>query len=223
MISYPRTSPFRSEWEGMNPLLVDCFNMPVPERFDSAEKERENLKHLALCDLSALSKFGIKGEGSGRWLEEQGILLPEEVYQWVGLGDEGLIVSLDRDEYFLEEGFEGATVRQLYEKLGEGAEGCFRLNRQDAGLFLCGSQAYKVLRQACSHDFSNEKDSLVMTQLAAVSCAILPSTIAGVSGFRIWLIPSYAIYLWQILFQIVKSCGGHAVGIGCLKDPPEPD
>ena len=206
----------------MNPVLVECFGMSVPEQFNGIDKEREYLEDLALCDISALPKLGIKGEGSTQWLEEQGIEVPQEIYQWLGLLDKGLVVRLDRDEYFLEEGFEGVTVRRLYDLLGEGTGGSFRLNRQDAGLFLCGRRAHEVLRQSCSFDFSNGGSDLIMTQVVGISCAILPLTVGCASGFRIWLIPSYAIYLWGALFEIVKACNGHAVGMGCLGDPTNP-
>ena len=57
-----------------------------------------------------------------------------------------------------------------------------------------------------------------MTRVALVSCAIFPTAIAGAPAFRIWFIPSYAVYLWRNLLQIVRDLGGDAVGVSSLTD-----
>jgi len=192
--------------------------MSVPEQFNSIEREREYLKDLALCDVSAFPKIGIKGEGSTEWLEEQGIKIPKGIYQYLALPNNGLVVRLDRHEYFLEEGFEGVTVKRLSDVVGKETGRVFYFNRQDAGLLLCGNRALDVLQQSCSFDFSKDGSNLIMTQVAGVSCVILPITGRFAPVFRIWLIPSYAIYLWRVLFEIVRDSNGHAVGMGSLRD-----
>ncbi|AWT60875.1 MAG: hypothetical protein DF168_02099 [Candidatus Moanabacter tarae] len=216
--SYPRTSPLRSEWETMNPILGEYFSMSVPEQFYSIEREREYLKDLALCDLSAFPKIGIKGDGATEWLEQQEIKIPKGIYQHLALPNNGLVVRLDHHEYFLEEGFEGTTVKRLSGVVGEETGRVFYFNRQDASLLLCGNRALDVLQQSCSFDFSGDGSNLTMTQVAGVSCMVLPMTDGFAPGFRIWLIPSYAIYLWRVLFEIVRDCNGHAVGMGSVRD-----
>ena len=216
-MSYPRISPIHSELEKLNPNWGELFRMQVALRFGSLDEEKQRLSDLALCDLSALPKLGLKGTGCEEWLRNKKVVIPRQLYEHEEIEGDGLVIRTDRNEFFLEEGMNGEAVGQLSSSLGLGSGGCYRVERQDTGLLLAGQRASDVLRQTCSYPFSGDEKQLVMTRVALVSCAILPTRIFGVPAFRIWFIPSYGIYLWQNLLQIARELGGGAIGIECLR------
>ncbi len=215
-MTYPRTSPVQSELEKLEPVWGELHAMRCPLRFAEPEEESERLGDLALCDLSALPKLGLKGSGAERWLRERGCPIPDKVYDWETIEEGGLIVRVDGEEFFLEDGLTGSRVADLAVVSGEGDYGFCPVQRQDTGLLLSGRRAEDVLRQTCSFNFEGAGEKLVMTRVALVSCAILPIRIRGTLAFRLWFVPSYGIYLWQNLIQIVKELGGYAVGCECL-------
>lgn len=215
-MTYPRTSPVHSELEKLEPVWGELHAMACPLRYAAPEVESECLRNLALCDLSALPKLGLKGKGAEEWLLERGCPIPDKVYEWETIEEGGLIVRVDGEEFFLEDGLTGRGVADLAVALGGSDDELCRVQRQDTGLLLSGKRAVDVLRQTCSFNFEGAREKLVMTRVALVSCAILPTRIRGTLAFRLWFVPSYGIYLWQNLFQIVKELGGHAVGYECL-------
>ncbi len=74
-----------------------------------------------------------------------------------------------------------------------------------------------MLAQTCGIDFDGTgQDRLIFTRVAGVSAAILPESIGAVSVFRFWIDASYAIYLWETLFEICDSLGGSLIGATCL-------
>ena len=48
------------------------------------------------------------------------------------------------------------------------------------------------------------------------SCMVLRQGGEESSGFRIWCEPSYGVYLWGSLLDIVRDLGGSPVGWECL-------
>jgi glycine cleavage system aminomethyltransferase T len=90
------------------------------------------------------------------------------------------------------------------------------VERQEAAFLLCGAKANHVLVETCGYDFRRPGNRVVMTRVAGVSCTVLPIEFAGIPMFRFWLDCSYAVYLWEALYEIVRDHGGDAVGMACL-------
>jgi sarcosine oxidase subunit gamma len=55
-----------------------------------------------------------------------------------------------------------------------------------------------------------------MTQMAGVSCAVLPRQLGAVRAWQLWADGTYGPYLWETLLQIVRELGGDAVGLSGL-------
>jgi glycine cleavage system aminomethyltransferase T len=218
-MTYPRTSPVASSLEKLDPTWDERFGMRVPLRFRGIEEEKAQFGDLAVSDLSALPKLGLKGAGALAWLSEAGIPVPDGIYDWNRMEGDGLVLRIDRNEVFLEEGSRGAVVGRLAARPGLGTtELVQRVEHQEAGFLLSGGRAWEVLRQVCSYDFRDASETVVMTRAAAVSCMVLPGRVAGVPVYRIWCVPSYGVYLWDNLLQIVSGLGGSAVGLACFCD-----
>lgn len=212
-----RCSPINPWLSTRHPEWGSIADAPVAVRFRDIEAERAALRTLALCDFSALRKLGVKGPDAAAWLSEQGIEAPAEIHQSSRLADDGLIVRLGADEFFLESGVADETVSELANRLNSGAGRLFPVERQDATFLLSGSRSLGVLAQTCSIDFSERPPQrLVMTHVAGVACAILPES-GDTQAFRCWVDPSYAVYLWETLVEICEELGGNVVGVGCVE------
>ncbi len=182
-------------------------------RIGSAEEETAALKTLALCDLSALPKLGLKGAGAEGWLRDQGIDVPPVVYDTRSLSDGGLIARLGSADFFLEGGPRGGLLPRLAADLAKPPARVYRVERQDAGFVLVGERAPKLLAQLSAFDFrSAPSGRFVLTQAASINCAALPIPADEGVRFRLWVDCSYAAYFWETLVRIGTELGGRVVG-----------
>ncbi len=185
-------------------------------RFSDPEQEDRLKERLALADLSCLPRLGLKGAGVSAWLGENGLKTAEALYAVTPIEDHGILVRIDREEVVLEDGLQGQVVARIRDRLSANPPGVYRVERQEASFLLVGSRTIQVLRQTCGHHFRESKGQVVLSRVAGVSCRLLPVELSGIAGLRIWLDPSYSVYLWETLLGIVREDGGDAVGLGCL-------
>ena len=191
--------------------------MEIPLCFGSSQFERTAMRSLGLCDLSGLTKLGIKGSGAATWLAKQQVDVPDEIYHSRRLDDHGVVIQCARDEFFLESGIANDSVPSLSDRLDSSDEEIWKVQRQDATFFLIGSRAVQVLAQTCGVDFSRvTPHTLVLTRVAGTSCGVFADPVGNVSAYRIWVDSTYANYLWETLVQISSELDGHVVGAGCI-------
>jgi glycine cleavage system aminomethyltransferase T len=175
--------------------------------------EPEAARNLALCDLSGLSKLGVRGPAAEAWLRDQGLEVPATLYETRGLPDGGLLVRVGGDQFLLESGLSGATGAMLAGRLGANVSGAFRVERQEATFLLVGRRVREVLAQTCGLDFQEMPPRrLIFTRIAGVSGGILPEDVDGVPAYRLWIDPSYAVDLWESLVTITEEMGGRVIG-----------
>ena len=226
-------SPIQGTWEKLSPTWGTVGSTRCPLHFDDPQREREIASAVALADLSMLRKVGVKGPGSTAWLRDIGLNLPDRVYGCHDSETDGLVARVDQGEFFIEAGltaagFSAGAVDRVAEGLERGVPGASRVDRQDAGLLLCGQDAHKVIEQTCGYDFEHghgtrrDESVIVMTRVAAVSVAVRLFNLkpdcesSNVPAFRIWTAPSYGVYLWEALLEIVRDLGGGPVGLGAF-------
>ena len=92
-----RRSPIHSWLEARQPQWRLMGWMPIAVRFQAGEAEKAAMNKLALCDLSALTKLGVKGRHAESWLSDQSVKVPADIYESRRLADGGLIVRLAAD------------------------------------------------------------------------------------------------------------------------------
>jgi sarcosine oxidase subunit gamma len=191
--------------------------MPIAARFHSTEVERQTLATLAMCDLSALPKLGVKGASAERFLAEQSIDTPDEVYESQLLADNSLIVRVGSDEFFLEAGVNSETVSQVAAALESSSLDCIRVERQEATFLLIGSRVFDVMAQTCGINLREAPSGKALyTRVAGVSCCVFPGDLEGHPTLRIWVDNSYALYLWESLVEIIEELDGTIVGAASL-------
>ena len=170
---------------------------------------------VALCDLSGLEKLGVKGSGAAEWLSNADTKVPADIYESTPLTGGGLIVRLGTDEFLLEDEIGATIVGQLSDRLGSGTQQVFRVEHQEATFLVAGARALDVMSQTCGLDLRDPvAGRVVLTRIAGVSAILLPQSIREETGFRLWVDPSYAHYLWHQLATIAESLGGRVVGAG---------
>ena len=92
-----------------------------------------------------------------------------------------------------------------------------RVEHEEATLLLTGRRSLEVLSQTCGINFREAlPDKVVFTRVAGVSCGVFTEAIREVPVYRIWVDPSYALYLWETLVEICHSLDGGEIGAGCI-------
>jgi sarcosine oxidase subunit gamma len=212
-----RQSPVHEALAHRSPEWGEINSMPVALSFRSEESEL--FKRLALCDLSALERFGVAGPNAADWLREQGCEVPEGINTWTGLQNGGLVARLGSSEFLIEDAPEGSTARGLKDSLNSGADGVRPVVRQDAAFALIGERAREVMLEVCGLDFDSvdhDERPVFMTRVAVISAVVLPQTLGGTPVFRIWCDYPYGMYLWEELCGIVEELGGKPVGVSAF-------
>ena len=162
---------------------------------------------LALCDVSAIPKWGLAGPGATDWLRAKGIAVPEGIYQWRHRKeDAGRIVRLPHDEFFIEDSPGGGHVAALRAAYTDNAPGCHAVERQDYALLVCGDLVAELMAQSCGVDFSKPHEVAVMTRVAGVNVLALQTR--ETQALRLWCARSAAVYLWDALAEIVHDLSG---------------
>jgi sarcosine oxidase subunit gamma len=201
----------RSRWGELD-------GMPVALDFGSPESELVRARELGLCDASALPRLVVKGPQAANFLRSQGLPVPEAILAVSTCDGGGVVARTGGSEFLLEDSVSRPFVAPLEQTLGPGGNGVYRVVRQDAVVALSGRRGVEVLRQVCGYDFvpSRPGAPLVMTRVAGVSCLVLHRERNGIPVFQLSTDGTLGVYLWGILFDVVRELGGDAVGLATL-------
>ncbi|HUY32552.1 MAG TPA: hypothetical protein VMV69_07195 [Pirellulales bacterium] len=212
-----RLSPIHEQLTRLQPRWTTLGDMPAVSDFGDLARERDLIGRLALCDVSALDRLVVKGPGAAEFLASQGLWVPDQIYGHLPQAEGGLIVRTGGAEFFLENDWQGGLVERLRAALDAAVPGVYGVPRQDISLVVSGSAALVLFSQTCGYNFDDSGYRFVMTQLAGVSCSVLPRQLGIARAWQLWADGSYGAYLWETLLEIARELGGDAVGIGALQ------
>lgn len=168
---------------------------------------------LAVCDLSALNKYGVKGPDAESWLTDKGLDVPASIFASSQLAAGGVIARLGSDEFFFEDGIDNTLLPSLAKRAAAHRGQLFPVEHQEATFLLIGSRAREVLAQTCGINFDEAPlGDIIFTRVAGVSCGVFPQLVDARLAYRMWIAPNYAVYLWQTLVEICESLGGAVIG-----------
>ena len=197
------------EWYGMPVLAEGTGTSPWNDETSHEENP------LAVVDVSCLPQWGVKGAGAMHWLEQQGILTPEQPNCWCSCPGGGLVARLGMTEFAVQLGWDaprrGMAMPCPYE---EGSR-VYPVERQYMAIALFGSALPDLLRQTCNVNFQAlvlEEQPVVMTMMVGVGVTVLPWERDGIPFYQVWGDRSYGAYLWQTLVGIAEELGGGVVG-----------
>jgi sarcosine oxidase subunit gamma len=207
-----RRSPVHDLLLSRNAQWGRLAGAPIALRFDP--EDREVARELALCDLSALPKLGLKGPGAELWLRRNEVQVPPAIYDTARLSDGGLIARLGGADFFLE----GGPSNEVLPRLATIPEGVYRAERQDATFLLTGTRALGVLPRLSSIDFATAAPArLILTRAGGVNCAVLPDRDPrDFPVYRLWVDFTYAVSFWESVVEILQELGGRVVGAACV-------
>lgn len=214
-----RASPVARALATLGVTWQDHRGMPMAMRV--GDDDGAVASRLGVCDLSALTRTGLKGPGAASWLAARGIDVPDHPNTWVPLAGGGLIARLARSEFLLEDGPAGDTAIRLAAELHAGIDGVTPVRRQDCALALVGDRVGELLAQTCNVDFSSRPTghrAVTLTMMVGLSVAILRREAASMPGYRLWCDATAGAYLWETLTQIAGELGGGPVGAALLLD-----
>lgn len=212
-----RQSPVQHLLESHAPEFRDFGGGSYVVRLRAEQDEQQSLESLGLCDLSGLQKLGLKGPDARAVLEREGLDVPGEIFESRPLPDGGVIVRIGVGEFFLEDNIANSNLPTLLDRIDAHDGQLYRVEHQEATFLLVGHRVVEVLAQTCGINFAETMPSkVVFTRVAGVSCGILPETIRDTPAYRLWIDPSYAVYVWETLSRICEGLDGSVIGAGCI-------
>jgi len=219
-----RLSPIHEQLVQLKPRWSTLGDMPVVADFGDPTREQTLIGKLSICDLSALDRIVVKGPGAAEFLTSQGLWVPDRIFGHLPQSDRALVVRTGGAEFFVEDNWiesavgentgVGNTVERLRQAIGAGVPGVYDVPRQDVSFVISGTTSLALFSQTCSFNFGESGYRFVMTQVAGVSCSVLPRQLQAVRAWQLWADGTYGQYLWGTLLEIIRELGGDAVGAG---------
>lgn len=172
-------------------------------------------ERIGIADLSALTRFGVKGAKAGEWLAQQGMPIPDRPNSWHPLPEGGMIARLGLTEFLIEDSVNSAIAPQLATVCQSPPAKVYPVLRQDLVLGLVGARLHDLLRQTCSFNFQAlalDGRPVVLTAMIGVAVTVLPRERNGQPCYRIGCDGTFGNYFWQTLIEIAAELGGGAIG-----------
>lgn len=190
-----------------------------------ASNEVEQLKSLAMVDLSTLPRSGFKGKHTPQWLTQKGVCIPELPNRAVKQSDGSLVARLSEQEHLILSDF--ALIGELADDLEKGWSiqpdvMCYSLPRRDshAWLYLTGEHVRAMFAKVCGIDLSESEfanGQIAQTSIARINGILIRDDIsASQSGFHLLCDSSSVIFVWQSLLDAMAEFNGKPVGLAAL-------
>ena len=173
-----------------------------------------------LADLSHLPRIGFKGRATSAWLASQGLSLPAAPNQWRRDVSGTVVARLAAQDFLITEDLDGAAgVAQTLGERWHSAppRGVYLLPRQHGlvTIALGGAAANDVLARLCAVDLGPTafaEHAIAQTQVALSSAIVMRAPGAKGAGYRLLVDTSLALYLWDVLHDVVAALGGGVLG-----------
>ena len=169
------------------------------------ERDGGRIKHLigqdaaggevALFDLTAYERFGIKGRGASAWLAASGLKLPERVNTMVGSARGFDIVRLGADDIVMlsrpgAPAGELAALKTAWQEDAHKPKG-FDAWRDEvwAWFHICGEPVSRLMAMTCPVDLHPDRFALAavaQTRVAQMDCIVVRSDRNHVHGFDLF-------------------------------------
>ncbi|MFK7734147.1 MAG: sarcosine oxidase [Pseudomonadales bacterium] len=224
-VNLARRNPLNRLHQANGAQLTKLNEAEIVDHYGDSSLEEKSLNTLALCDLSALSRWGCKGAGAPNWIESTGLELPSLPNKAVLQSNGGLLARLSLEECLLLDGV-GTTCEwpmTIEKKCTEqNPERVYSLPRADShGWFaLTGENASDTLAKVCGVDLRLTKfanGDVAQTSVARVNAIIIRADLKTVPCFYILSDLSSAEFLWTCLIDAMQEFEGRAVGFTAFK------
>ena len=208
-----------------------------------SQPDKARQASLLLCDLSPLTRIGVKGQGIDSLLRRSALVAPKATNESVVQKDDSLCVRLAEGEVLLLSALDSAGTRDFV-RLRQNLEGNTRTIQKERNTFpvsyqdslcwlaLAGDGASDLLATMCAVDLRDgifAHGGLAQTSLARLSALVLrdPARRKGVPLFHLLADSASSLYLWDCLLDamsVVERHGGAVCGrqdlLRFLASPP---
>lgn len=206
---HERLAPLASAWQELNGYRV-CMRV----------RNASTAAAPWLADLTHLPRVGFKGRGTSAWLERQGLSLPAAPNQWLRDASGTVVARLGAQDFLISEDLDGATgvAQTLTERWHSTTpRGAYLLPRQHGlvTIALGGAAAKDVLARLCAVDLGRPAfadHAIAQTQVALSSAIVMRGPGAEAAAYRLFVDTSLALYLWDVLHEVVAALGGGVLG-----------
>lgn len=207
-------SPVAFAQAGRKSVNGPVNGMETALSFAAADVEATRSETLSICDVSNLSRFGVKGPQAQAWLQSAGVTLPEGTNTWAPQDNGSLVMRLGNSEFLVEDK-PGNELSKTLNDTAVNESGVHKVIRNDAAFIVSGKLTSALFSEVCEIDLDGsalEDNHLVMTVIAGVSVTMLKQEVNGQSVYRIWCDGTFGSYLWKTLLTIIEEQGGGPVG-----------
>ena len=224
-----RRSPVYRKFAEGSSVMGDINTYNIPLLVSTREEEAEFVENLALCDLTALNRVGLRGRSVASWLQQQFKIELPAINQAVKVQEGLLVIRLSETEFTLLEESEDSldSFEKFFDKAGDGVRtgdypDIYYLPRQDSHscLMVCGKHCATMFSKICAvdlrtHVFSNL--SVAQTSLARSNAIIIRRDLQKVPGYFILVDSSLTEYLWGCLLDAMQEFKGGVVGYEVIR------
>ncbi|HEX4448999.1 MAG TPA: hypothetical protein VH044_19800 [Polyangiaceae bacterium] len=201
-----RTSPLETTWRAVAKQCRAQSGMAVPERCDDRPVELDRLARLGIADVSGLPRFTVKGPSAADAVAAAGLPVPDAWFEPVATGPWSFVARTGRSEFWIE----GALGHEL-----QPPPVALIFARQDGSLLLAGSGLWALLAEVLAapiEPLDPDRGRLHFVQIARVGCALMLRP-GRAPAAQIWVDPTYAPYLGEVLHDLGQELGGGWVGV----------
>ncbi|MDE0756202.1 MAG: hypothetical protein OSB26_16295 [Woeseiaceae bacterium] len=229
----PQTLTYRSpifrKLQDLNAEFVEINGYGVASTVGEAATQAAAIQQLSLCDFSGLSRLGVKGPGTCKWISEQGLKVPVECNRALRQSNETLLAKLAPSEVLIL----GAADQQSVAidglmKTWHGVENStattrgFIVPRQDSHAWfrITGSKTAYTLAKLCGVDLRAKAfDNLqvAQTSVARLNAIVIRDDIADLPAFHLLADSASAGYWWDCLIDSGLEYDIRVVGLDALR------
>ncbi len=194
-----------------------------------AADDAQQLKSLAMVDLSMLPRSGFKGRQAPEWLTRQGVEIPAEPNRATRQQDGSLVASLSVQEHLILSDLQitAGKPQQLENDWQMDADtACYALPRSDshAWLLLTGEHLRDMLAKVCGIDFAAEEfanHQVAQTSVARLNSILIRDDVQLADGstvlaFHLLCDVSSVEFMWDCLQDAMDEFGGKPAGLAAL-------
>ena len=170
-----------------------------------------------LAEALPKRRIGVKGPRAAEALKHLGLAVPARPNCWAPMRDAdrddswNVVGRLGFTEFFIEERGDAAGVAALEQLIAGDFAGACPVLREDSAIVLGGDCVADALAQVCNVNFGAldiAQRPVVMTLMVGVSVLVLPQNHPDGAVYRIWCDPSFGMYLWETLEQVIQKMPG---------------
>jgi len=222
-------SPIYRRLRDLGAQFSEINDCAAAESFGEPQDEALSMQTLALCDLSALARLGIKGPGTPTWVCEQHVQVPNASNQASRQPDGALVARLAPNEIMVLSDLnqQSALTRTLTASWNAADDPPatprgFLVPRQDTHVWfmMLGREASSTLAKLCAVDLrarAFEPLNVAQTSIARVNAIVIRDDLGGIPAFHLLADYACADYWWECLLDAGTEHKISAVGLASLR------